>query len=658
MKRKTMLLLLGGVLILTLCGCLRKETYRPDPQPKATTAPTEATVETAPQATVPADGDPENVTCKGSYTANENGEAVIATAGNASLTNETLWAWYWAAVAEYRQAGHETAPDFEKPLDTQVCQIDDSVGSWQQYFLKQALSGWHSAQALQLRSLEDPIPTEAAYQPNAETHERCMTGIPATKFLYGYDEVYEINTMHQAFLDGIPEMLASLAQERGFADAEAMAREAFGVSWETLAEFVRLYNYAYMYHTYLSYSIAPTTEETESWFTERVAEYEARGISADGGSYVDIRQLLLIPDEKGWAACEEEAKALLKQWQDKTRETEATFAQLAHEHSQDTGSAASGGLYRNLRSGQLLPELDAWCFDLNRKAGDTAIISTEQGVHILYFVEKTPIWRAEAERDLMANAQEARIREAKERFPAQIDYSAITLAEGTGTVSWEDVLYPDVAHERYPEVPLYLQQDYPNTWFGNYKISSHGCGITTFAMLSTYMSDEEWTPPEMCALYGQYSFENGTDGMIFINESPKYGYFFLEKTYDPNVAKEALAQGHIVVSIQHKGYWTSGGHYILFEKLTEDGMVQVRDSNIANYMKLPQHKEDKHTWFNSTYAGSGYWIFDYKVTRTPACSRCGSPEEVQASLLRESYLCEKCAKAQLRRSTWLSASVE
>ena len=54
-------------------------------------------------------------------------------------------------VASYRQAAHETAPDFDKPLDTQPCEIDTSVASWQQYFLKRALNSWHSALALSLQ---------------------------------------------------------------------------------------------------------------------------------------------------------------------------------------------------------------------------------------------------------------------------------------------------------------------------------------------------------------------------------------------------------------------------------------------------------------------------------------------------------------------------
>ena len=184
-----------------LAGCGEKREAAVTEQPAAET--TEATV----PATVPADGNPNDVTCKGSYTADSvNASAVAATLGDEKLTVGQLQAYYWMEVASYRQAAHETAPDFDRPLDTQACEIDDSVASWQQYFLKRALTTWHTAQALALQSVEEGLPTEEAYQPDMEKHEEIMTGMPATAYLYGYNNNYRINTLHQEFLDDIPQI--------------------------------------------------------------------------------------------------------------------------------------------------------------------------------------------------------------------------------------------------------------------------------------------------------------------------------------------------------------------------------------------------------------------------------------------------------------------
>ena len=236
----------------------------------------------------------------------------------------------------------------------------------------------------------------------------------------------------------------------------------------------------------------------------------------------------------------------------------------------------------------------------------------------------------------------------------EVTYRAIVLQNAEGTVSLGDMLYPDISHERFPEIPLYLQQDYPSTMFGGFKITTNGCGITSFAMLASYLTDDELTPPEMCDRYGRYSHSNGTDGMIFNIESAVMGFYMKEKTYDPKLAREALEQGYIVISVQHPGYWTRAGHYIVCEKVTEDGLIQVRDSNIYNYGKIHAHKTDAHKWGNITANGSGFWIFDKKITRIPACSRCGAPEGLTESLMYTSYTCQRCETALLRRNTYLT----
>lgn len=672
MKKKHIALLLALSLLLSGCG---KEAPLPETE-TSTAAETTVPVETIP-VTIPPDGDPEDVTCKGSYTADVSGSTVVATVGGAELTNAQLQVWYWAQAAQYRQEQHETAPDFDRPLDTQVCEIDDSVASWQQYFLREALNAWHSAQALVLQSEEVPMPTEEAYQPNLKNYEIYLTDIPAVKYLYGFNEYYQPNTMHQAYLDTLSDTLNDLAGEKGYSGAAAMAKEAFGASERELTAYARLYNLGYMYFTSLSYYIEPTEDDLAAFYSENAGAYAA------DGKTVDIRHILLVPDqvlvesensdelvtvdpvevaadgtvtcsEAAWAACEQEAQELLEYWQKKTKETEATFGELANKNSEDQGTALDGGAYHGLTKGQLIPQLDAWCFDEARQTGDTTILRSEYGVHILYFAGSTDNAYADAEEDYYRRQQNAILTGACEAYPMEVDYSAITLGTAEGTVAAGDILYPDIAHERFPEVPLYLQQDYPTTKYGGFKITTNGCGITSLAMLASYMADDELTPPEMCARYGSYSHANGTDGMIFNYEPAVLGFYLREKTYEPSVARAALEEGQLVISIQHPGYWTRGGHYIVCESITEDGLVQVRDSNIYNYGKLHAHKDDLHKWGNITANGSGYWIYEDKITYIPACTRCGTDEAITDSLLTADYTCHKCQPAMLRRNTYLN----
>ena len=642
MKKRMAMLLLALMLVLSGCGGkwgnIAEETEQ-------TTAAAEENV----PVTVPADGNPNDVTCKGSYTGQGPSDSIVTASGTWALTNEQLSVWYWAEVAQYRLENHEIAPDFDRPLDTQVCEIDSSVNSWQQYFLKEALSAWHTAQALVQRSQEVPLTFEEAYQPNRVNTEKYMTGMPASEVLYGYTDQYRPNSMHQAYLDEIPGMLETLALEKGYGNAEEMARKAFGASLHALELFAVSSNQGYVYFTDLGYSIEPTAEELDAFCAEQA-------VSDSGEISVDFRQILLIPEsEAAWADCEAEAEKLLHDWRKNTKGTEAAFGEMAHKYTQDSGTAGNGGRYQGIRKGQMTQVVNDWCFDSARQVGDVGIVRSEHGLHILYFSGSRTVSREEAERDYYRQRQSALIAEAKEAFPIKVTYSAISLPEAQGNISAGDLLYPDIAHERFPEVPLYLQQDYPNTMYGGFPIRTNGCGITSFAMVASYLADKELTPPEMCALYGRYSHKNGTDGMIFNIESAVQGFYLREKTYDPRVARQALEEGHLVVSIQHPGYWTRGGHYIVCESINEEGMVQVRDSNIYNYSRVPAHAQDLHKWGNITAAGSGYWIFDYKLTRIPACSRCGAPEGITKSLLEQDYICEKCVPALLRRNTYLDA---
>lgn len=65
--------------------------------------------------------------------------------------------------------------------------------------------------------------------------------------------------------------------------------------------------------------------------------------------------------------------------------TEDAFATLANENSTDTGSNTNGGLYENVYPGQMVTNFNDWCFDTSRIAGDTGIVESTYGYHVMYF---------------------------------------------------------------------------------------------------------------------------------------------------------------------------------------------------------------------------------------------------------------------------------
>ena len=80
--------------------------------------------------------------------------------------------------------------------------------------------------------------------------------------------------------------------------------------------------------------------------------------------------------------------------------TEDNFAALANKYSDDpdveydeNGNATgqkeektSGGIYENIQRDQMVKEFEEWCFDDSRQPGDSGIIKTKYGYHIMYFV--------------------------------------------------------------------------------------------------------------------------------------------------------------------------------------------------------------------------------------------------------------------------------
>lgn len=679
MLRKSTAVLLCLALLLGLSGCGKNPAL-----PGNRTDPIETTTATLPTPTTPPDGNPNDATCQGSYYVSDEAirtaaETVVASMDGAELTNGLLQIYYWLEVAAHRMSDNPEQPDYAQSLDTQPCSIDSSVNSWQQYFLRKALAAWHAQQALVLMSREEGTPTEEEYKPDLEKRAEYMTNMPATKYLYAWSESYRPNRLHQDYLDAVPDMLEVLAADNGFTDNEAQtaAIAGAGASGQDLICYTHLANMAYMYFTEMGYYFEPTAEEIDAYYQETMS-----GTSEAEGKTVDIRHILLLPEnadiaadgtvtasEDDWARCLTNANNIVSKWQTAVKKTrysqfslasvpEARFSETAKNYSQDDGSRANGGLYVHLQPGQLSPELDAWCFDDARQHGDYEIIRSAAGYHIVFFSAVHENWRTDAEHRLIQSLYEQLVSQAMEKHPVQVDYTAIKLGQAMDNGSFvtpDQLLYPDVAHERFPDMPLYLQQDYPDAPFGNYKVSTHGCGITTLAMVASYLADDELTPVELAARYGYYCGKRGSEIVMFDDTPAEMGFHLQNRSYSWAEMDQALANGQVVVSLQWFGYWTRGGHYLAMIDLTDEGRYVVRDSNLLNYKRIQKHLEDSHSRGSISEAGQYYWIYEKKVTSIPTCVRCGEEGASKAPeiMFASEYHCGKCLTAMERRDCFL-----
>lgn len=118
----------------------------------------------------------------------------------------------------------------------------------------------------------------------------------------------------------------------------------------------------------------------------------------DENPTIDIRHILvplgtatLTSGDEGYdeeqarlkADAHAKAEELLARWQS-GEATEESFAALAMAESTD-GSKYDGGLYTEVYEGRMVAEFNDWCFDASRQPGDTGVVDTQYGAHVMYF---------------------------------------------------------------------------------------------------------------------------------------------------------------------------------------------------------------------------------------------------------------------------------
>lgn len=397
--------LLAVLTALVLMG-VKDRQDRVETQPAETV---EATQETVP-ATIPPDGNPDNVTCKGSYTGSEEeaqaaADTVVATMGEYTLTNRQLQVYYWREINQqaYQFAMYGYLDPYQG-LDTQIySQTEEGPMTWQHAFLNSALNIWHQEMLLAGAAMKEGI------EVSAEDAEQ---------------------------LEAMPELLNEQAAEAGFADAQALIANVVGsnVSLEDYVNFCNNNALANAYYLAQNETMTPTQEELEAYYTENETAFAQAGMTKEL-SYVDARHILLsIGDgttDEDWENCRKKAQEVLDTWL-AGEKTEESFATLANEHSTDPGSNTTGGLYEGFTPGTMVAEFNDWCFDESRQPGDYGLVKTQFGYHVMYFVkgyvEANPDWETYV-REQWINVQlNDMMTKLVEETPMTVEYSAIVLS--------------------------------------------------------------------------------------------------------------------------------------------------------------------------------------------------------------------------------------
>lgn len=110
---------------------------------------------------------------------------------------------------------------------------------------------------------------------------------------------------------------------------------------------------------------------------------------------VDFKHILIAPEtdsegnivDGGLKKAKEKADEIYSEWEKSDRKI-STFESMVKKYSNDTETVDDGGEYEAIAEGTLPEKMDAWLFEAGRKSGDTAIVETGSGYHIVYYLNE------------------------------------------------------------------------------------------------------------------------------------------------------------------------------------------------------------------------------------------------------------------------------
>ncbi len=371
---------------------------------------------------------------------------VVATMGEHQLTNRQLQLYYWMAVSTYAE-GADLSKDLDTQIyDKETGKtyqdycLEKGLEIWQETMLladaaKKAEYKLPQDRVDELNSLESDLQTYAAYYGISSVDELVQLQFGAGCNFATYYDYAQVSYLGGLYWSEMMEKLEVTDQQINdyYTKNEETIKEETGFD----KEFGDMVDYRNILILVGSTEVEgedgkkTTTVTDEDWaeclkeaqalydqwiadggteegFIALVTEHsEDKGSNKNDGLYehaykgclsqVDVRHILIFPEgatastvtnkewsDEAWAYAENKAKEILDQYL-AGELTEEAFGELAKKNSAD-GSASKGGLYEDVYMGQMVQNFEDWCFDSSRQPGDTGIVKTEYGYHVMYFV--------------------------------------------------------------------------------------------------------------------------------------------------------------------------------------------------------------------------------------------------------------------------------
>ena len=303
---------------------------------------------------------------------------VVAKLMDTELTNDILQMFYMSMLnsflEDYGSSLSYLGLDMEKPLSEQAYPYNEEgqpqVETWEDFFLELALERW----------------------------KNCV-GICAIAEQAGF----QLDEEWTKLIEEQMESLESIAKENNYESADAMVKTFYGdcCSVETYREFLTMDTTAEAYY----YALLEVTDaQIEAIFLENEETLNKDGVTKTSGIAADVRHILIAPEggttdasgvttysDAEWEACKQKAQQVLEEW--KANATEENFVALVDKYTADRKSVSTGGLYQGItKKSNYVEEFRTWAVDTSRKAGDTDLVKTIHGYHIMYYVGGEAEW--------------------------------------------------------------------------------------------------------------------------------------------------------------------------------------------------------------------------------------------------------------------------
>lgn len=163
------------------------------------------------------------------------------------------------------------------------------------------------------------------------------------------------------------------------------------------------------------------TKLVERESSKTLTVYLCRGAAErDATPVVDVRHILFTEEKyETDEAAKAKADEVLKTWTEGAATAES-FGELAKKYTEDS-NGEQGGLYEGVTQGQMVETFNDWCFDETRKPGDTGVVKTDYGYHVMYFVKSYGQWYHTARQTIKSDNYQATSAKYKETYHVTVD---------------------------------------------------------------------------------------------------------------------------------------------------------------------------------------------------------------------------------------------